>query len=190
MNKYLDRHGAAMLTPETTFLLVIDIQGNLAKAMYGRDVLYENLQKIVRGIQALELPIIVTEQIPEKLGPTIPEIASLFENFTPIPKSSFSCCGDEKIMKAISQVNRRQILITGIESHVCLYQTTVDLIQAGYEVHIVADCISSRTAENRAIGIERMKEAGGKLSSTEMALFELLKVAEGEGFRKIVKIVK
>jgi nicotinamidase-related amidase len=190
MKKYLNQQGTAMLLPETTLLLVIDIQGNLARGMYERDALYENLQKIIRGIQVLEIPIIVTEQIPEKLGPTIPEISSLFDNFNPIPKSSFSCCGDEKIMNAISTVNRRQILIAGIESHVCLYQTTLDLIQAGYEVHIVADCISSRTAENRAIGIERMKEAGAKLTSTEMALFELLKVAEGDNFREIVRIVK
>jgi len=179
-----------MLLPENTVLLVIDIQGNLARGMYERDALYENLQKIIRGIQTLEIPIIVTEQIPEKLGPTIPEIASLFEEFNPIPKSSFSCCGDETIMAAISQTDRRQVLIAGIESHVCLYQTTIDLIEMGYEAHIVADCISSRTAENRAIGIERMKGAGAKLTSTEMALFELLKVAEGDQFRKIVKIVK
>lgn len=179
-----------MLLPENTVLLVIDIQGNLARGMYERDALYENLQKIIRGIQTLEIPIIVTEQIPEKLGPTIPEIASLFEEFNPIPKSSFSCCGDETILAAISQTDRRQVLIAGIESHVCLYQTTIDLIEMGYEAHIVADCISSRTAENRAIGIERMKEAGAKLTSTEMALFELLKVAEGDQFRKIVKIVK
>jgi len=179
-----------MLLPETTVLLAIDIQGNLARGMYERDSLYENLQKIIKGVQVLEIPIIVTEQIPGKLGPTIPEISTLFESFNPIPKSSFSCCGDDKIMTAISKVNRRQILISGIESHVCLYQTTVDLIQMGYEVHIVADCISSRTAENRSIGIERMKGAGAKLTSTEMALFELLKVAEGDQFRKIVRIVK
>ena len=179
-----------MLLPETTLLLVIDIQGNLARGMYEKDALYENLQKIIKGIQVLKIPIIVTEQIPEKLGPTIPEISTLFGDFNPIPKSSFSCCGDDKTMNAISKVNPRQLLIAGIESHVCLYQTTVDLIQSGYEVHIVADCISSRTEENRSIGIERMKEAGGKLTSTEMALFELLKVAEGDKFREIVRIVK
>jgi nicotinamidase-related amidase len=179
-----------MLTKDTTLLLVIDIQGNLAKGMYERDALYENLQKIIKGIKVLEIPIIVTEQIPEKLGPTISGIASLFDDFRPIPKSSFSCCGDEKIMKAIEGMNRQQILITGIESHVCLYQTTKDLLHMGYDVHIVADCISSRTPENRAIGIERMKEAGAKLTSTEMALFELLKVAEGDKFREIVRIVK
>jgi nicotinamidase-related amidase len=179
-----------MLKPETTALLVIDIQGNLAQAMHERDSLYENLQKIIKGIQVMEIPIIVTEQIPEKLGPTIPEISSLFDEFSPIPKSSFSCCGDENIMKALKEVNRKQILITGIESHVCLYQTTMDLIDLGYEVHIVADCISSRTTENRSIGIERMREKGGILASTEMALFELLKVAEGEKFRKIVRVVK
>jgi len=179
-----------MLVLEDTLLLVIDVQGNLAQAMHDKDVLFENLGKLIKGSQILELPVIVTEQIPQKLGPTIPEIAAFFDPLEPIPKASFSCCGEERFMGKLKATGRRQVLITGIEAHVCVYQTAVDLLNLGYEVHLAADCVSSRTAENRSIGVERMQHEGAKLTSAEAALFELLKVAEGEQFRKIIKVVK
>jgi nicotinamidase-related amidase len=179
-----------MLTTDKALFLVIDIQGNLAHAMYGKDLLFQNLSKMIRGAQALEIPLIVTEQTPAKLGPTIPEISSLVREFNPVPKTSFSCCREESFMKALNRVGRPQVAIAGIESHVCIYQTTVDLVALGYEVNVICDCISSRTPENRTIGIERMVAEGGKRSSTEMALFELMKAAECNTFRELVKIVK
>ena len=93
-------------------------------------------------------------------------------------------------MKELKRINRRQILVTGIEAHVCVYQTTIDLIDSGYEVNLVADCISSRTLMNKTIGIESMIHKGAMLTSTEMALFELMKIAKGDAFSKIIKIVK
>lgn len=179
-----------MLALDDTLLLVIDVQGNLAQAMHEKDALFENLRKLIRGSQILELPIMVTEQIPQKLGGTIPEVAGLFDPFEAIPKTSFSCCGEERFVGRLKETDRRNILITGIETHVCVYQTAVDLLNLGYEVHVVADCVSSRTAENRSVGITRMQNEGAKLTSAEMVLFELLKIAEGEQFRSIIKVVK
>ena len=179
-----------MITLENTMLVVIDVQGNLAEAMYEKELLFKNLRKIVRGAQILEMPIVVTEQVPEKLGPTLPEIAGLFTGIQPITKSSFSCCGNDDFVKELKTVNRGQILVTGIEAHVCVYQTTIDLIDSGYEVNLVADCISSRTLMNKTIGIESMINKGAILTSTEMALFELMKIAEGDAFSQIIKIVK
>ena len=179
-----------MLALDDTLLLVIDVQGNLAQAMHEKDVLFENLRKITKGSQILELPVMVTEQIPQKLGPTILEIAALFAPLEPISKASFSCCGEERFMGKLKATGRRQVLIAGIEAHVCVYQTAVDLLNLGYEVHVVADCVSSRTGENKSIGVERMQHEGAKLTSAETALFELQKVAEGEKFRKIIKVVK
>ncbi|TFG89963.1 MAG: hydrolase [Syntrophobacterales bacterium] len=179
-----------MLTIENSLLVVIDIQESLARVMHGKDDLLENLQKIIKGSEILNIPMIVTEQVPEKLGATIPEISSLLDTVRPISKSSFSCCGEDRFMRELEGMKRGQILVAGIESHVCGYQTTVDLIRMGYEVHIVTDCISSRTPENRALGIERMKDEGAKPTSTEMALFELLKIAGGDRFRKISRLVK
>lgn len=180
-----------MLTTDNTALLVIDVQGKLAEVMHQKELLYDNLQRIIRGAQVLALPIIVTEQVPAKLGPTRPEIAQLLgETFNPIAKDTFSCCGSEEFMDALAGLDRRQILITGIETHVCVYQTALDLIERGYEVQLITDAVTSRTAENRQLGLERIRQAGASLTSTEMALFELLRVAAGERFREISRIVK
>jgi nicotinamidase-related amidase len=179
-----------MLTIENSLLVVIDIQGTLAQKMHDKDFCYENVIKMIKGAQVLNVPIIVTEQIPEKLGPTIPEIAKLFPDFQLIPKTSFSCCGEPEFMKKFNAIGRAQILLTGIEAHVCVYQTAIALKSLGYEVHLLTDCVSSRTAENKLTSIERMKTDGIKLTTAEMALFELMKIAEGDKFREMVKIVK
>jgi nicotinamidase-related amidase len=180
-----------MLTLDNTALVIIDVQGRLAQLMYQKETLFDNLQKIIKGAQVLELPIIWNEQLPEKLGPTAPEIAELLVNTTqPIAKASFSCCGNPPFMETLKGNQRKQVLLAGIESHICVYQSCLDLLNLGYEVQVVADAVSSRTAENRQIGLERMKEAGATLTSTEMALFELLRVAEGPKFKEITRIVK
>jgi nicotinamidase-related amidase len=180
-----------MLTINNTALLVIDVQGKLAQLMDQKEELFANLKKIIKGAQVLELPLIWTEQVPKKLGATTPEIAELLvDSAQPISKASFSCCGVQPFMAALEQLNRRQILVTGIETHICVYQTALDLLAQGYEVHLVVDAVSSRRAENKQIGLDRMNEAGATLTSTEMALFELLRVAEGDKFRQIARIVK
>jgi len=180
-----------MLTVDNTALLIIDVQGKLAQLMHQKEKLFANLEKIIKGAQVLELPLIWTEQVPEKLGPTSPELAELLiRSAQPISKASFSCCGVEPFVSALAQTKRRQVLVTGIETHICVYQTSVDLLAQGYEVQVVADAVSSRTAENRQLGLDRMHSAGAVLTSTEMALFELLRVAEGDKFRQISKIVK
>ncbi len=180
-----------MLTLNNTALVVIDVQGKLAQLMTQKEALFENLQKVIKGAQTLELPIIWNEQLPEKLGPTSPEIAELLnQSAQPIAKTSFSCCGNPPFMQALQAAGCKQVLLTGIETHVCVYQTCRDLLDLGYEVQVITDAVSSRTPENRQIGLERMKEAGATMTSTEMALFELLRVAEGPKFKEITKIVK
>jgi nicotinamidase-related amidase len=179
-----------MLTSDKSVLVVIDMQGKLAQSMYRKELLFENVEKIIKGAQVLGIPMLLTEQNPKGLGPTIPEVADLVPNVRRIPKLSFSCCGDELFLKELSALQRCQVLLTGIEAHVCLYQTTVDLVASGYEVHVVADAVSSRTAENRDIGLQKMKDAGASITSVETVLFELLRVAEGYRFKEILNIVK
>jgi nicotinamidase-related amidase len=179
-----------MLQEETTLLVVIDIQGTLARISADRDLLFESTRKLIQGAKVFQLPIIVTEQIPEKLGPTIPEVDELLAGIRKIPKETFSCCGNAAFMEAFNRANRQQILLCGIESHICVYQTAIDLLLGGYEVHVVADAVSSRTAQNREIGIKKMIHAGAHLTSTETALFELLKTAGSVKFKDIFKIVK
>jgi nicotinamidase-related amidase len=179
-----------MLKAENTILVVIDFQGNLAQAMADRNFLFDNAKKIIRGMQILEIPMIVTEQIPAKLGPTIPEIAILFKGVSPIAKESFSCCQNEIFIKTLEETGRKQILLAGIETHICVYQTALDLLAAGYEVHIISDAVSSRTIVNREIGLQLIRSAGGVLTCTEAVLFDLLRTAAHEKFKDIVNIVK
>ena len=180
----------ALLSVEDSVLMVIDMQGNLYESMQEKAFLLENIQKLIRGMQVFDIPVIVTEQIPEKLGPTIEPLTSLLPDARRISKSDFSCCGDEKIMKALKAVERQQVLLCGIETHVCVYQTAVDLLGFGYDVHLVADAVSSRTVLNREIGIEKMRDEGARLASTEMVLFELIRSADDPKFKDIFRIVK
>lgn len=179
-----------MLKKENTALVVIDIQGKLATLMHQRENLFANAVRMIRGARVLGLPVIWTEQLPDKLGATSPEIQKELEGLKPIVKKTFSCCGDDAFLAELSRLNRKQVLLTGIETHVCVYQTALDLLKSGYEVHLVRDAVSSRIESNYHLGVERIKEAGASLTSVEMSLFELLRVAEGDQFKQIIEIVK
>ncbi|MDY7010272.1 MAG: hydrolase [Planctomycetota bacterium] len=178
-----------MLEIDNTVLVVIDVQGKLAQSMHEKADLFENVAKLIKAVGILEIPIIWTEQYPEGLGPTIPQISELMTG-EPIAKVAFSCCGERRFTEEMERLNRRQVLLCGIETHVCVYQTAVDLLESGHEVHVAADAVSSRTAANKDIGLAKMKDAGAAVTSVETALFELLKVAKGEKFKAVINIVK
>ena len=179
-----------MLSADNALLLVIDVQEKLSAVMYHREELIGNLQKLVKGVQVLNIPIIVTEQYPKGLGPTVQEIAKLLPGVQPLSKLSFSCTDDETFTKTLKASNRKQILISGIECHICIYQTARDLIGSGYEVYVITDTVSSRTLDNREIGLSLMRQMGAVLTGTETVLFEMLKIAKGESFKAISQIVK
>jgi len=179
-----------MLSRTDTVLIVIDIQGNLAQAMYDKENLFANNVKLIKGFKAFNLPIIVTEQTPQKLGKTLPIIAAELDGIKPIDKESFSCWEDIHFRKQLETLSRRHVVLLGIESHVCVYQTAADLIANGYSVHLVADAVSSRTPENREIGLAAMKSTGAQITSTEMVLFELLRTSADPKAKDIFKIVK
>jgi nicotinamidase-related amidase len=179
-----------MLKTENVLLLLVDIQGKLAHLMHEKELLFKHLQQLIKGIQVLGVPILWVEQNPIGLGPTIPEIAGMLPDVKPISKMSFSSCRNDRFLQALKNLNRKQVLIAGIETHICVYQTAADLVAMGVEVQVVTDAVSSRNAENKAIGLQKMRDAGATLTSVETALFELLKVAEGEPFKEILRIVK
>jgi nicotinamidase-related amidase len=181
---------SAFVSTAETVLVVIDVQEKLFRLMYEKEKLVDNLSRLLQGARVLDIPVILTEQYPQGLGKTIPEVADLLPGTPALPKVCFSCYGDEGFRKELTAAGRRQVLITGIECHVCVYQTTVDLLRAGYGVYVVTDCVSSRTAENRALGFDRMTRAGALPTGTEMVLFELLQVATGDRFKAISKILK
>jgi len=179
-----------MMTPKETLLLVIDIQGKLATTVVQPDRLVKNVSKLIRACKLLDIPVICTEQYPKGLGPTVDELKALIGEETPFEKLSFSCCGNDDFMKRLRTLGRNDILVVGIETHVCVYQTSVELLEFGYNVHLVTDAVSSRTEENRALGIHCIERAGAAPTSTEMAIFELQRVAGGENFKAISKIIK
>ncbi|MGD2099056.1 MAG: hydrolase [Desulfobacterales bacterium] len=179
-----------MLRTENSALVLVDVQGKLAQAMHDKERFFDAIIRLVKGVQILEVPILWNEQNPDGLGPTIPEIAELLTDQNPLSKLSFSCCGNVEFIKKLKKLNRQNLMIAGIETHVCVYQTAADLVDLNYDVQIVADAVASRTAENKNIGLEKCKQAGAGLTSTETVLFELLKIAEGDKFKNIIKVVK
>ena len=179
-----------MLKAENTVLIVVDVQGKLAQLMYDKETLFANLQKIIKGIQVLEIPILWAEQNPKGLGPTIPEVADLLTDNNPMSKIEFSCCRNEDILQALESTGCKQVLLCGIETHVCIFQTAMDLISADYEVEVIAEAVSSRTLANKELALQKMRDKGVSLTSVEMALFELLGAARGDRFKEILKIVK
>jgi nicotinamidase-related amidase len=178
-----------MLERDATVLVLVDYQEQLLPAIDRREEIIAAAIRLTRGAQALGLPIVHTEQYPRGLGRTAPELVELLPG-EPIEKLSFGCCGEPAFLEALAAIGRTQVLLAGIEAHVCAYQTAVGLLEAGYEVHVVADTMSSRTPENRAIGLQKMRDAGAAVTSVETALFELLRVAEGPEFKTIISIVK
>ncbi len=179
-----------MLSRTAAVLIMIDFQGNLAQAMFDKENVFANNVRLIRGFQALNLPMVVTEQIPSKLGPTIMQLAQELHGVEPIAKESFSCWTNEVFREHLESLTRRHVILTGIECHICVYQTALDLMQNGYAVHLVADAVSSRTPENKQVGIDAIRAAGGQITSTEMVLFELLRTAADPKAKEIFKIVK
>lgn len=179
-----------MLKSKNTVLIVIDVQEKLARVMHDKEKLLKNVDRLIRGARVFGVPVLLTEQNPTGLGKTLPEIKQLLPDKAPVEKVSFSCAGEERFLKVLKDIPRTQILLSGIEAHVCVYQTAVDLKNRGYEVQVVADAISSRTAENADIALDRLRAAGIEVTSVESALFELLGKAEGEKFKEVIRIVK
>lgn len=179
-----------MLTVDKAAVVLIDVQGKLASLMFERERLYQNLRILLQGARILELPILWLEQYPKGLGPTVPEIAAILDGLEPIDKTAFSACGEPRFNEALAATGRRQAIVAGIESHVCVYQTTRDLLASGHEVEIIADAVSSRTEANYRLGLERMESMGASVSSVEMCLFELLREAGSEQFKQISRLVR
>ena len=179
-----------MIDQNNSVLIIIDVQGRLAQLMYDRDNLFKNLHILVKGIKLLNIPIIWMEQLPDKIGSTIPEIKDVLIQQQPIIKDVFSCFKSKEFEQQLNKIDPNNIILAGIESHICVYQTAMDLLEEDYKVHIVTDATSSRISENKKLAIERMSSAGAIQTSVEMLLFEIQGKARGETFRKISKLVK
>jgi nicotinamidase-related amidase len=179
------------LRREETGLFVVDVQEKLMPLIFESERVVRNSILLIEAAKILGLPIVVTEQYPKGLGPHLPEIQqALGEHYRPIEKMTFSGCGVQAARKAMRVTNCQQWLIVGIESHVCVVQTVLDILEMDLDVHVAADAVSARAESNYRLGIERMRDAGAVITSAEMAIYEMLREAGTEEFKAILKLVK
>ncbi len=179
-----------MLDMDKTALLIVDIQGVLARTVHESNLIYGNWQKLIKAAQIFQLPIVLLEQNPRGLEPTIPELRELLGDLPAIEKMTFNACLNEEFLTRLRETGREQILVAGIEAHVCVYQTVCGLLKEPYQIYVASDAVSSRTSWNRMAALERMRELGAVITTTEMALFEMMRTSEGNLFRQFIKIVK
>ena len=178
------------LTRPKAGLLVIDIQDKLLPAIFEKERLVRNTILLVKGAAMLQVPVFATEQYRKGLGLTVPEVASVIPGFAPIEKVTFSACGAAGLMEAFAQRKISEVILCGMEAHVCVTQTCLDLLASELQVFVAADAVSSRTPENHRLGLERMRDAGAMIASTEMVLFELLGQAATEEFKQVLALVR
>jgi len=176
------------LTKENTALIVIDIQEKFLPVIKNIDLVIENTIKLIKSFQLMNIPVIVTEQYPKGLGRTVHEIKKELKDYKPIEKICFSCFDNKEFHNNIK--NKKNLVICGIESHVCVTQTLIDAISKGFTVHLVIDAISSRKRLDYKTAVKRAKQEGALITSTEMIIFQLLKMAGTEEFKEIAKIIK
>lgn len=177
---------------EKSVLIIVDVQDGLLNAMNQQRIvnLIRNIKILIAFAKEMGIPIIVTEQYPKGLGNTTWEIKMELESILPIEKVSFSCCKVETFNKRLFSLKRKHIIISGIETHVCILQTAIDLLTYGYEVEVVADAVCSRRELDWEIGLRYMDKKGVTISTTEIIAFQLLKEAGTEEFRRLSKFFK
>lgn len=179
-----------MLFDEQTGLVVVDVQGKLARLVHESAACIENCRKLIAGMNVLQRPVIYLEQNPEKLGATVDDLQPLLTTARRITKFTFNACETPEFMQAIEENSVDIWLVCGIEAHICAYQTARGLQDAGYRVDAVSDAMSSRSATNRQIGIARLNQCGVGISSVEMCLYEMLKDCRSPAFKSILNLVK
>lgn len=175
----------------TSQLVLVDLQTRLLQAMSNRDKLLRQCEILIKAARTLSVPLLTTEQYPQGLGHTDPLLAeALPPDVTPVDKSCFSCCGAKHFTTAMNASNREQVILAGIEAHVCVLQTALDLVQQGKTVFVVADATDSRSRDNKQLALERMRQAGVIITSTESVLFEWLRDARHEQFKSVTALIR
>jgi nicotinamidase-related amidase len=179
------------LESSNTVLVVIDIQEKLCRAMDEKvlERLVRNSTILLEAARELAIPVVTTEQYVKGLGETLPELKQHLPEAA-LEKMTFSCWGDDAFRAQLAKLGRKQVIIVGMETHVCVLQTVIELLDAGYNVHLVRDAVMSRRKDNWFVGLESAQQAGAVITSTEAALFQLLKIAGTESFKKLSKLVR
>ena len=162
---------------DNTVAVIIDIQERLFPHMFNKLQLEKNVEILLNGLEILGIPILLTEQYSKGLGSTIPSIQTNLNTIKPIEKITFSCCGENRFITELNKINKKYVLLAGIETHVCVLQTVLDLVEFGYQPVLVEDCVSSRKENDKLIAIERIRNSGAIITTYESVLLELCQIA-------------
>jgi nicotinamidase-related amidase len=181
------------LTREATAFVVCDVQERLFPAMDvdRREEVMRNIKILATSARRLRVPILITEQYPKGLGHTLQELVdTLGPEVEPLPKVTFSCCGVDTFRARLEGTGARHVVLTGIEAHVCVLMSTLDLIALGYTVHVAADAVTSRTQANWRLAMDLLRQAGAVVTATETVLFQLLRQADTDEFRELARLIR
>lgn len=179
-----------MKTASDYGLLIVDVQGKLAELVNNSDEMISYTAKLVKCCQILSIPVVVLEQNPRGLGPTTSSLKECIDEYAPLEKYTFSGMAESHIKEAITSLNKNNWLVAGIEAHICVYQTVRDLLKENLAVEVVSDCISSRRKSNLDLAIENMRHDGAKITSLEMAVYEIMQSSKAFEFKEVLKIIK
>jgi len=179
-----------VLNRNDSILVFVDIQERLAAVMADRQKVVDNCLHLIEVSKLLNIPVLLNEQYPKGLGPTVSEIREALQPYQPLEKVTFSCCRGGSFLNGLEASGRKKVILAGMETHVCVLQTVIDLLKAGYPVHVVKDATCSRTLDNSVAGTEFMRDAGAVITCTETVLFQLLEKAGTDEFRAISKRIK
>ena len=179
-----------LLNQENTGLLIIDVQEKLMEVMGRKQEIVGNIIKLLHLSELYNLHLILTEQYPRWLGPTLKEIQEFLPTYEPITKMHFNCCDVDTFNDRLEGERLQNVIVTGVESHICVFQTCVCLLQRGYTVHVPKDAVDSRTDDNWRVGLELLREAGAFITSTETVIYQIMGKAGTKEFKKMLKILK
>lgn len=180
-----------ILSADDVLLMIVDVQESFRDVIGNFSTIASNIARVAAGFDLLGLPVLVTEQYPKGLGPTVEEIRfALGDRFEAVEKSTFSAFGSADVRIKLEDLALRGVVLCGVETHVCVSQTAHDLLANGYSVHLLTDCVGSRFDHDKAAGLEKMRSSGAIASSVEMALFEIVRDAKHDKFKEIQALIK
>jgi len=185
----MDRH-PALADAGDSVLVVIDPQEKLVRMIHNREEVVETVVRLLRLSAIFDLPVVLTEHYPQGLGYTVEEVKARLPEYNPVIKRVFSCFGAPEFEEALMATGRRRLLITGIETHICVFQTAMDALHRGYQVHVVADGTGTRKREDHETALARMRQAGAQVTTSEALIYEVTCRADGEEFKQVLDLVK
>lgn len=179
-----------LLESENTGLVIVDVQERLMTAVGQKDRVIDNITRLLRLSALFSLPVLLTEHYLKAFGPTLSEIIDLLPSYEPVQKNVFNCCEVDAFNERLDAAGRKDIILTGVESHICIFQTCIPLLEKGYQVHVPQDAVDSRTDENRRVGLRLMEKAGAFITSTETVIYQILKRGGTAEFKEMLKWIK